>query len=222
MTPMSAFGDVAAWLTDPDNWHGPAGIPVRTWEHLVLSGISLAVVCAMALPLALWLGHIGKGGALAINVTNIGRAVPVFAVLVLLAIGPLGLGATATIVALILFGIPPVLTNAYVGMREVDRDTVEAARGMGMTGWQTLRRVELPLALPIILAGVRVAAVMVIGIAAIAAQISAGGLGTLLFMGIQLGRDDMIWAGAIMVGLLALTVNGGMLLLEKLLVRTPR
>ena len=101
MTPMSAFSDVVAWLTEPAHWHGSDGIPVRTWEHLVLSGASLAVVCALALPLALWLGHIGKGGVLAI--------------------GPLGLGATATIVALILFGIPPVLTNAYVGMREVDR-----------------------------------------------------------------------------------------------------
>jgi osmoprotectant transport system permease protein len=91
-----------------------------------------------------------------------------------------------------------------------------------MSGWVRWWRVELPLALPIILAGVRVAAVMVIGIAAIAQQVGAGGLGTLLFMGIQLGRDDMIWAGAIMVGLLALAVNGGMLALEKVLVRTPR
>ena len=135
MPSMSAFGDVIGWLTDPDNWQGNAGIPVRTWEHLVLSGVSLAIVCALALPLALWLGHIGKGGALAVNVTNIGRAVPVFAVLILLAIGPLGLGVQATIVALILFGLPPVLTNAYVGMREVDRDTVEAARASRHRRW---------------------------------------------------------------------------------------
>ena len=215
MTAMSAFGDVAAWLTDPDHWHGPAGIPARTWEHLVLSGSSLAVVCALALPLALWLGHIGKGGALAINVTNIGRAVPVFAVLVLLAIGPLGLGATATIVALILFGIPPVLTNAYVGMREVDRDTVEAARGMGMTGWQTLRQVELPLALPLILTGIRLAAVQIIATATLGAFVLGGGLGRFINSGF--GRQDQaeLVSGAVLVAALALTVEGAFELLQR-------
>jgi osmoprotectant transport system permease protein len=215
MTPMSAFGDVAAWLTDPDHWHGSAGIPARTWEHLVLSGASLAVVCALALPLALWLGHIGKGGALAINVTNVGRAVPVFAVLVLLAIGPLGLGATATIVALILFGIPPVLTNAYVGMREVDRDTVEAARGMGMTGWQTLRRVELPLALPLVLTGIRLAAVQIIATATLGAFVLGGGLGRFINSGF--GRQDQaeLVSGAVLVAALALTVEGAFELLQR-------
>jgi len=212
---MGAFGDVVAWLTDPDHWHGSAGIPARTWEHLVLSGTSLAVVCALALPLALWLGHIGKGGALAINVTNIGRAVPVFAVLVLLAIGPLGLGATATIVALILFGIPPVLTNAYVGMREVDRDTVEAARGMGMTGWQTLRQVELPLALPLILTGIRLAAVQIIATATLGAFVLGGGLGRFINSGF--GRQDQaeLVSGAVLVAALALTVEGAFELLQR-------
>jgi osmoprotectant transport system permease protein len=212
---MSAFGDVAAWLTDSGHWHGSAGIPARTWEHLVLSGVSLAVVCALALPLALWLGHIGKGGALAINVTNIGRAVPVFAVLVLLAIGPLGLGATATIVALILFGIPPVLTNAYVGMREVDRDTVEAARGMGMTGWQTLRQVELPLALPLILTGIRLAAVQIIATATLGAFVLGGGLGRFINSGF--GRQDQaeLVSGAVLVAALALTVEGAFELLQR-------
>ncbi|MGH8969793.1 MAG: ABC transporter permease [Actinomycetes bacterium] len=205
---MNAFGDVVAWLTDPDNWQGSSGIPVRTWEHLVLSGVSLAVVCVLALPLALWLGHIGKGGALAVNVTNIGRAVPVFAVLVLLAIGPLGLGAQATIVALILFGIPPVLTNAYVGMREVDRDTVEAARGMGMSGWQMLRRVEVPLALPLILTGIRLAAVQIVATATLGAFVLGGGLGRFINSGF--GRQDQaeLVGGAILVAALALTVEG--------------
>lgn len=215
MMPMSAFGDVADWLTEPAHWHGSDGIPVRTWEHLVLSGTSLAVVCALALPLALWLGHIGKGGALAINVTNIGRAVPVFAVLVLLAIGPLGLGVTATIVALILFGIPPVLTNAYVGVREVDRDTVEAARGMGMTGWQVLRQVELPLALPLILTGIRLAAVQIIATATLGAFVLGGGLGR--FINAGFGRQDQaeLVSGAVLVAALALTVEGAFELLQR-------
>jgi osmoprotectant transport system permease protein len=213
--PMSAFSDVVAWLTEPAHWHGSDGIPVRTWEHLVLSGTSLAVVCALALPLALWLGHIGKGGVLAVNVTNIGRAVPIFAVLVLLAIGPLGLGATATIVALILFGIPPVLTNAYVGMREVDRDTVEAARGMGMTGWQMLRQVELPLALPLILTGIRLAAVQIIATATLGAFVLGGGLGR--FINAGFGRQDQaeLVSGAVLVAALALTVEGAFELLQR-------
>ena len=215
MMPMSAFSDVVAWLTEPAHWHGSDGIPVRTWEHLVLSGTSLAVVCALALPLALWLGHIGKGGVLAVNVTNIGRAVPIFAVLVLLAIGPLGLGATATIVALILFGIPPVLTNAYVGMREVDRDTVEAARGMGMTGWQMLRQVELPLALPLILTGIRLAAVQIIATATLGAFVLGGGLGR--FINAGFGRQDQaeLVSGAVLVAALALTVEGAFELLQR-------
>jgi osmoprotectant transport system permease protein len=215
MTPMSAFSDVVAWLTEPAHWHGSDGIPVRTWEHLVLSGTSLAVVCALALPLALWLGHIGKGGVLAINVTNIGRAVPIFAVLVLLAIGPLGLGATATIVALILFGIPPVLTNAYVGMREVDRDIVEAARGMGMTGWQMLRQVEVPLALPLILTGIRLAAVQIIATATLGAFVLGGGLGR--FINAGFGRQDQaeLVSGAVLVAALALTVEGAFELLQR-------
>ena len=204
----SAFSDVIEWLTDAENWHGPAGIPVRTWEHLVLSGASLAAACLLALPLALWLGHIGKGGVLAVNVTNIGRAVPVFAVLVLLAVGPIGLGATATIVALILFGIPPILTNTYVGMREVDRDTVEAARGMGMTGWQMLRRVELPLAAPLILTGIRLAAVQIVATATLGAFVLGGGLGRFINSGF--GRQDQaeLVGGAVLVATLALLIEG--------------
>jgi osmoprotectant transport system permease protein len=205
---MSAFGDIATWLTDGAHWHGADGIPVRTGEHLVLSGSALIIVCVLALPLALWLGHIGKGGALAINVTNIGRAVPVFAVLVLLAIGPLGLGATCTVVALVLFGIPPVLTNAYVGIREVDRDTVEAARGMGMTGWQILRVVEFPLAVPLILTGVRLAAVQIIATATLGAFVLGGGLGR--FINAGFGRQDQaeLVSGAVLVATLALLVEG--------------
>ena len=215
MRSLSAFGDVVAWLTDPDNWQGRADIPVRTWEHLVLSGVSLAVVCALALPLALWLGHIGKGGALAVNVTNIGRAVPVFAVLILLAIGPLGLGVKATIAALILFGIPPVLTNAYVGMREVDRDTVEAARGMGMTGWQMLRRVELPLAVPLILTGVRLAAVQIVATATLGAFVLGGGLGRFINSGFARQDQAELVGGAVLVATLALLVEGTFELLQR-------
>lgn len=215
MLPMSAFSDVVTWLTAGEHWHGPDGIPVRTGEHLVLAGASLAVVCLLALPPALWLGHIGKGGGLAVNVTNIGRAVPVFAVLVLLAIGPLGLGARSTIVALVLFGLPPVLTNAYVGISEVDPDTVEAARGMGMSGPELLRRVELPLAMPLIITGIRLAAVQIIATATLGAFVLGGGLGRYINAGF--GRQDQaeLVSGAVLVAALALLVEGSFEVLQR-------
>ena len=212
---MSAFGDVVSWLTDGENWHGDAGIPVRTLEHLWLSGASLAVACLVALPLALWLGHIGRGGVLAVNVTNIGRAVPIFAVLVLLAIGPLGLGVKATIVALVVFGIPPILTNAYVGIREVDRDTVEAARGMGMTGWQMLRRVEVPLAVPLILTGIRLAAVQIVATATLGAFVLGGGLGRFINSGFARQDQAELVGGAVLVATLALVVEACFELLQR-------
>ena len=127
----------------------------------------------------MWLGHIGRGGVLAVNVTNIGRAVPTFAVLTLLALAPapFGLNTTSTLTALVLFALPPILTNTYVGMREVDPGAVDAARGMGMSGWQVTRRVELPLAVPLLMAGVRLAAMQVVATATIAALVAGGGLG---------------------------------------------
>ncbi len=215
MTPMSAFGDVAAWLTDPEHWHGPAGIPARTWSTSCYPGCRSRSSARWHFPSRSGSGTSARGERSRSTWTNIGRAVPVFAVLVLLAIGPLGLGATATIVALILFGIPPVLTNAYVGMREVDRDTVEAARGMGMTGWQTLRQVELPLALPLILTGIRLAAVQIIATATLGAFVLGGGLGRFINSGF--GRQDQaeLVGGAVLVAALALTVEGAFELLQR-------
>lgn len=215
MTPYSAFGDVVAWLTDGSHWRGPNGVPTRTLEHLELSGSALLVVCLLALPLAFWLGHIGRGGTLAINVTNVGRAVPVFAVLILLAIGPVGLGVPATVIALVLFGIPPVLTNAYVGVREVDRDTVEAARAMGMTGWQVLRKVELPLSVPLVLNGVRLAAVQIVATATLGAFVLGGGLGRYINSGFARQDQAELVSGALLVAALALTIEGVFELLQR-------
>ncbi|MEU1024867.1 ABC transporter permease subunit, partial [Streptomyces sp. NPDC005904] len=156
---MNTLADAWAWLTDPAHWAGDDGIWHRLTQHLVLTLACLLISCLIALPVALVLGHLGKGGALAVNLSNVGRAVPTFAVLVLLLLTPLGTwGDGPTVVALVLFAVPPLLTNAYVGMRGVDRGVVQAARGMGMTGRQMLWRVELPLALPLVLSGVRIAA----------------------------------------------------------------
>ncbi|TDC52428.1 ABC transporter permease [Jiangella ureilytica] len=212
---MNGLLDGLTWLFDPDNWSGPTGVATRLVEHLWISGVSVLLACAVALPVGLWLGHMGRGGTLAINISNIGRAVPTFAILAMLYMTPLGLSNWTTIIALVLFGIPPILTNTYVGMREVDRDAVEAARGMGMNGTQLLRGVELPLATPLIMGGVRLATVQIVATATLAAVISGPGLGRIITSGF--GRQDVpqIIGGAIIVCVLALVVEGLMAWLQR-------
>ncbi|MGW0310915.1 ABC transporter permease [Streptomyces flavidovirens] len=206
MNTLSAAWD---WLTSAANWSGEGGIWNRLGEHLFLTVVCLLLSCLIALPVALVLGHLGKGGALAVNTSNVGRAVPTFAFLVLLLLTPVGRhGQWPTITALVLFAVPPLLTNAYVGMRGVDRDTVRAARGMGMTGGQLLWRVEVPLALPLILTGVRVAAVQLVATATIAALAGGGGLGRIITAGFNLASTPQVVAGAVLVALFALLVEG--------------
>jgi osmoprotectant transport system permease protein len=210
---LDGFG----WLADGDNWGGSTGVTARLVEHLWVSGASMLIALAVALPVGLWLGHLGRGGALAINVSNVGRAIPTFAVLSILTLTPLRLSSWSTIIALVLFAIPPILTNTYVGMREVDRDAVEAARGMGMSGPQVLRGVELPLAIPLIMAGVRLATVQVVATATLAAVVSGPGLGRIITSGF--GRQDVpqIIGGAIIIAVLALVVEGLMAWLQRAL-----
>jgi osmoprotectant transport system permease protein len=137
------------------------------WTHMKLSLAAMGVACAIAVPLGLWLGHVGKGGFVAISASNVGRAVPSLA-LIAFFVAYLGVGFANVMVALALLAIPPILTNAYVGVRQVDRDTVDAARGMGMSGSEIVRRVELPLALPLIFGGIRTSMVNVVATATIA------------------------------------------------------
>ncbi|MFH8575092.1 ABC transporter permease [Streptomyces zaomyceticus] len=206
---MNVLADAWSWLTTAAHWSGENGVWNRLGEHLFLTVVSLAISCAIALPVALVLGHLGKGGALAVNLSNAGRAVPTFAVLVLLLLSPIGsYGDWPTIVALVLFAVPPLLTNAYVGVRGVDADVVRAARGMGMTGRQTLARVELPLATPLILTGVRIAAVQLVATATVAALAGGGGLGRIITAGFNLASTPQVVAGACLVAVLALLVEG--------------
>lgn len=211
------------WLTDGANWSGPEGVASRLWEHTYVSGIALFVAAIIAIPIGLWLGHIGRGGALAINISNVGRAIPTFAVLVLLVL-PLGFErrTLATILALVVFALPPLLTNAYVGMREVDRDTVEAARGMGMSARQLVTGVELPLAIPLVMNGLRIAAVQVVATATIAAIVAGPGLGRIITSGFGLQDQDEIVAGAILVAAYALVVEGLFGLIQRVLDPLPR
>ena len=215
---MSWLLDAFAWLGDGAHWRGELGIPRLLLQHVGVSAAALGIACLLALPLAVWLGHVGRGGALAVAVSNAGRAVPTYAVLVLLYLATLPVldgGTPKTVIALVLFAVPPILTNAYVGMREVDRDAVEAARGMGMGGWDVVRQVELPLAVPLVLDGVRLAAVQVVATATIAALVGVGGLGRIVVQGFGLQDQAQVVAGALLVGALALLVEGGFALLQR-------
>lgn len=217
---MGVMGQAWDWLANGANWSGENGVWHRLGEHVYVSGISLAIACAVALPVGLWLGHIGKGGALAVNVSNVGRAVPVFAVLALFMVSPLrSAGYLPTIAALVLFALPPLLTNAYVGMREVDRSVVEAARGMGMSGSQLFWRVELPLARELVMTGLRSGAVQVIATATIAAMVGQGGLGRIITIGFNTYNTPQVVAGALLVAALALLVEGALVAADRLFPR---
>ncbi|MGW4194705.1 ABC transporter permease [Streptomyces sp. NPDC005004] len=214
---MSTLAAAWDWLADPAHWSGEDGVWHRLLQHLVLTVVCLVVSCLIALPVALVLGHIGKGGALAVNISNVGRAVPTFAVLVLLLLTPVGKwGEGPTVVALVLFAVPPLLTNAYVGMREVDRGVVQAAKGMGMTGRQVLVRAEVPLALPMILNGVRIAAVQLVATATVAALAGGGGLGRIITAGFNLASTPQVVAGALLVAVFALLVEAVFEVVERL------
>lgn len=214
---METVGLVLAWFGDPAHWLGPAGIPTRVLEHLVLTAAAMAVACLVALPAGLLFGHTGRGGLFAIGVANIGRAVPSYALLLLL-FPIFGLDFALALPVLVLLAVPPILTNAYVAVRDVEADLVEAARGMGYGERQLLLRVEVPVALPVILAGVRTAAVQVVATATLAALVAGGGLGRFIVDGFALRDDGMLIGGAILVALLAIAVERAATLIERRLV----
>jgi osmoprotectant transport system permease protein len=217
---VSLPAEVWDWFADGSHWRGDFGVPHRLTEHVAMSVAVVVVASAVALPVGVWLGHRGKGGALAINLGNVGRAVPSLAILALAqqAIGLRGwpgFGARPAFVALVALAVPPLVTNAYVGVRGVDPDVVEAARGMGMTGTQLLWRVELPIALPLVLAGLRTASVQVVATASLAALTAWGGLGRFIVDGIGQQDDGQLLAGAMLVALLALATELGLAWLQR-------
>jgi osmoprotectant transport system permease protein len=183
------------------------------WPHLKLSAASMAIACLVSIPLGLWLGHTGRGGFLAINASNVGRAVPTLA-LIAFFVAFLGVGFTNLTLALVLLAIPPILTNAYTGVRQVDRDTVDSARGMGMTGVQIVRRVELPLALPLIFGGIRISAVNVVATATIAPLAGVVTLGDPIINVNTYGSEGRL-AAAIVVALLAVVTEVSLAALQR-------
>jgi osmoprotectant transport system permease protein len=213
---MSLVADTVTWLLDGTHWSGGDGVPRRLLVHLGLSAASVGLAAAVALPPALLLGHArSRWGNVLVAASNATRALPVFGVLIILASTPLGLSSRSTVLALTLFAIPPLLSNAFVGVRDVDADVVEAARGNGMSGLQVLRSVELPLALPLIAAGFRTSAVQVVATATLAAYVGGGGLGQFINEGFARGDRPETAAGGVLVAALALAVELLLALLQR-------
>jgi osmoprotectant transport system permease protein len=184
-----------------------------TWTHLEVSFVAVAIACLISIPIGLYLGHIGKGEFLAISVSNIGRAIPTLALLAFF-IAYLGVGFLNVTVVLVLLAIPPILTNVYVGVRQVNAEAVDAARGMGFTEGQIIRRVELPMALPIIFGGIRTSSVNVVATATIAPLASVNTLGTPIINANVYGDTGRLGA-AILVALLTLAVDLGLAALQR-------
>ena len=213
---MTVISDTWDYLTTAANWTGADGMLHLLVQQLLISVTALLVAMLIGLPIALWLGHLGRGGLLAINVSNIGRAVPTFALLALLVtadwpgtreFGPYGRAGLATIIALTLFALPPIITNANVAVREVATPVKQAADGMGMTGRQKFFRVELPLASPLILSGIRLALVQVWATATIAALVAGPGLGRVITDGFYRTNYGKGIAGALVVAAVALVLE---------------
>jgi osmoprotectant transport system permease protein len=212
---------IIKFFTDPANWSGSTGIPNRLFEHLYISGSSVLLAVILAVPVGLYIGHTNRGSSIAINLANIGRAIPSYAMIVIplplfFILAPIlgfdpGFGLTflPTFFAMTFLAIPPLLVQTYAGLRSVDRDLIEAGRGMGMSERQILSRVEVPLASSILVGGLRTATLQVIATATIGAILGGGGLGRLIFDGMLQGEVGYpaLYAGAILVAALAIGVD---------------
>ena len=203
---MDVIGDVLRWLTDPAQWSGPEGIPVRTLQHLGYSLLATAIAAAIALPIGVLIGHTGRGAVFAVNLTNLGRAIPTLGIIILVFILA-GFGIVPVLVALTALAVPPIVTNSYVGVRSVDPEVREAAEGMGMRGRQVLWKVELPVAMPLIMAGIRTSTVQVVATATLTAYVGLGGLGRYLIDGFSQRDLPEVVGGAILVAVLALLIE---------------
>jgi osmoprotectant transport system permease protein len=221
---MNYLRDGILWLNDPLNWTNPGGLFDRLQEHLEISFWAVLIGCVIGWPIGIWLGHRGRGGGAVITVANLTLAIPTLALLTILPLTPLGFGKPPVVVALAVFAVPPLLANAYTGLRQIDPETKDAAKGMGLSGSQMLWRVELPLSVPYLAAGLRTASVQVVATAALAAFVNGGGLGEIISAGFGIGMSNggggQIVAGGIIVALLALLVEGVLAVVQRLV--TPR
>jgi osmoprotectant transport system permease protein len=203
---VSLWAELAAFFADSTNWSGSDGIPVRLVEHVYYTGIALSIAALIALPTGMLIGHTGRGAFLAINLGNAARSFPTFGLLILVVL-LVGLNITPVLVALVILGIPPILTATYAGIQGVDDATVIAARGMGMTEVDMLLRVETPVALPVILSGVRSATLQIVSTATIAAYVAFGGFGRYVVDGLSSQDYGEMLAGAVLVAALAIVLD---------------
>ena len=194
------------YLTDPANWSGAEGIGNRILQHLWYTFLALGLAAVIALPVGLLIGHTRRGSFLAINIGNAARALPTVGLLTLLVL-LIGIGFLPVLVALVVLGIPPILTSTYAGVSGVDRATIDAARGMGMTEGEILRKVEIPIAMPLIISGLRGATLHIVSTATIAAYVALGGLGRYVVDGLALRDFPQMLAGAVLVALLAIILD---------------
>lgn len=216
---MSVVADTIDWLSDPAQWSGEDGVPNRLLEHLGYTGLTILVAAAIAVPLGLWIGHTGRLRGLAVVSSGALRALPTLGVLTYASLFT-GIGIRAAILTLVLLAVPPLLAGAYAGLEAVDRQTVDAARAIGMTEWQILTKVEVPLALPLIVGGFRSATLQVVATATVAAYIPGpGGLGRYLIDGLAISDYAQVVGGSVVVIVLALVLDGLFVVLQRLALR---
>ncbi|WP_329315119.1 ABC transporter permease [Streptomyces sp. NBC_01262] len=208
---------VGDWLSSSAQWHGDDGIPNRLAEHLMYSGLSLLFATLIGLSLGLLVGHTGRGAFAVASVANFARAIPTFG-LVVLVVTVVGISVTPVLIALTALAIPPILINTFEGIRGADADTKDAARGMGMTGWEVLWKVEIPMALPLILLGLRVAAIQIVATATVAAYPGLGGLGRYIVDGLSRNDYQLVIGGSAVIVLLALVVQVVFTVLRRVIV----
>jgi osmoprotectant transport system permease protein len=214
---MSIVNDTIDWFSDGSHWSGDDGVPNRLVEHLGYTALTVGIAAAVAIPIGLWIGHTGRLRGIAVALTGAMRALPTLGLLTWFVLIS-GIGLTAPIFALVVLAIPPLLAGAYSGLEAVDRQTIDAARAIGMTEWQILARVEIPLALPLIVGGIRSAVLQVVATATVAAYVGLGGLGRYLIDGQALSDYPQMVSGSILVIVLALALDGVFVGLQKIAV----
>ena len=203
---MSIVDDTIDWFSDGSNWSGSNGVPTRLLEHLGYSALTVGLAAAVAIPVGLWIGHTGHLRGVAVGFTGAMRALPTLGLLTLFVL-LLGIGLTGPILALVVLAIPPLLAGAYSGLEAVDRQTIDAARAVGMTEWQVLARVEIPLAVPLLVGGIRSAVLQVVATATVAAYVGPGGLGRYIIDGQRVSDYPRMVAGSILVIVLAIALD---------------
>lgn len=216
---MSIASDTVSWFTDSDNWSGDYGVPNRLVEHVQYTAITVVIACAIAIPIGLWIGHTGRLRGVAVVLSGALRALPTLGVVTYIGLFT-GINLTATIVALVVLAIPPLLAGAYAGVESVDRQTIDAARAMGMTEWQILRQVEVPLGLSLIVGGIRSATLQVVATATVAAFVGTGGLGRFLLDGLAVRDTPQVIAGSVIVIVLALALDAVFATLQRIASRS--